>query len=94
MSLDPHSTDSPLTEQESAVVLAVAEGIPPETIAEMDGVDGITEDQISETCARAVSIFRHPAALRRNLGTDEHRAAKVLSDHPSMWHREARAARR
>ena len=75
-------------------MLAVAEGIPPETISEMDGVDGITEEQISETCARAVSIFRHPAALRRKMGHQERRAAQVLSDHPSIWNREARAAHR
>ena len=70
-----------LSEQESAVLRGVADGVPLETIAD---IDGMSEDEVAGTCRRALSIVRHPATAKESFTEDELAAAAILSEHPSL----------
>ena len=66
-----------LSDMESSVLLAAAEGMSIATIAEVDGSE---EEHIEAVCSRAMSVVRHPASPRSGFTEEELQAARRLSE--------------
>ena len=74
----PVRPSSALTEFESAVLRARADGFDEELIAEMGQVP---VSDVRDAYARALSLLRHPSSSAEDFAEDELAAAEVLTLH-------------
>lgn len=70
-----------LTARESQIILAVAEGLTPTTVAD---IEGVTVSEIAALCRRAMSVLRHPSAALDKATQQEIDAAAYIAAHPSL----------
>lgn len=73
-----------LSDMESAVLRAAAEGMP---IAMIADIEGSTFDEVADTCIRAMSIIRHPATPPTDFSAEDIAAAERLACSPLPWRR-------
>lgn len=64
-----------LSALESSILQAVAEGMAPERIAEIEAID---VDEVRYICARSVSKVRHPAFQSHHFAPEELAAARTF----------------
>lgn len=70
-----------LTARESQIILAVAEGLPLTSVAEIEGVEVA---EVAAVCRRAMSVLRHPSAALDKATQQEIDAAAYIAEHPSV----------
>lgn len=78
-----------LSDMESAVLRAAAEGMP---IAMIADIENSTFDEVADACIRAMSIIRHPSTPLTGFHAEDISAAERLACSPLPWrHRPAKS---